>query len=665
MSSAGEATARPDGGALEESWIDANQRHLSAALALVRLRLERDQDRPDEAPAIRALRAASAAMPARSALDTISAAFDLTPFETEVLVLCAGVELDSRIAELCAAQSTGAQGHPTFKMALARLPGAHWSALAPAGPLRRFRLIDVGPGHTLTTGPLRIDERILHYLAGIPEMDERLEDHLEVVEAPPELLPSHAALASKLCACWTGTRARRHPSLEIYGPDPHSKREVVAAACARLGLRLYAMTVHALAHAEDGPTLARMLTREATLSQAAILIECEDLGELEGARQVAARRSIERVAAPLVLTRRERGAPLRRGMVAFDMARPTKGEQLALYRSELEAEGARRDPETQLWINRVVAQFDLGPSAIRASCSAARVIAPEGAGAQGKMLWDACRAQARTGLDHLAQRIDSRVSWDDLAVPPPQRRALEEIVVRVRQRMRVHDDWGFGEKSGRGLGIGVLFAGPSGTGKTMAAEVLANELALDLHRIDLSQVVSKYIGDTEKNLRRVFDAAEQGATVLLFDEADALFGKRTEIKDSHDRYANVEVSYLLQRMEAHRGLAILTTNMRAALDQAFLRRLAFVVEFPFPDEAMRAEIWRRVFPAATPTEGIDWQQLARLNLAGGNIRNVALAAAFLAADADEPVRMKHLLPAAAGEYLKLERSLPPELKGRS
>ena len=191
----------------------------------------------------------------------------------------------------------------------------------------------------------------------------------------------------------------------------------------------------------------------------------------------------------------------------------------------------------------------------------------------------------------------------------------------------------------------------------MAAEVLAGELRLDLYRIDLSSVVSKYIGETEKNLRRVFDAAELGGAILLFDEADALFGKRSEVKDSHDRYANIEVSYLLQRMEEYRGLAILTTNIKSALDTAFLRRIRFVVQFPFPDAAQRAEIWRRIFPSGTPTEGIEVAKLSRLNVAGGNIRNVAINAAFLAAAAREPVRMSHLLRAARTEYAKLEKPL--------
>ena len=273
------------------------------------------------------------------------------------------------------------------------------------------------------------------------------------------------------------------------------------------------------------------------------------------------------------------------------------------------------------------------------------------------LLWEICRRQARPRLDELAQRIEPAATWEDLVLPEAQRQTLREITIHVRHRTTVYETWGFSEKGTRGLGISALFAGASGTGKTMAAEVLAHTLRLDLYRIDLSQVVSKYIGETEKNLRKVFDAAEGGAAILLFDEADALFGKRSEVKDSHDRYANVEVSYLLQRMEAYRGLAILTTNMKAALDAAFLRRIRFVVQFPFPDQAQRAEIWRRIFPQAVPTEGLDWERLARLNVAGGHIRNIAMNATFLAADAGEAVTMRHLLQAARGEYAKLEKPL--------
>ncbi|TFH47378.1 MAG: ATP-binding protein, partial [ANME-2 cluster archaeon] len=309
----------------------------------------------------------------------------------------------------------------------------------------------------------------------------------------------------------------------------------------------------------------------------------------------------------------------------------------------------------------LVTQFNLSANAIRStSAEVLGRISPEDEHQENDLediMWDICRVHVRQFMDDLAQRIDPVATWDDLVLPEVQRQILRQISVHLRQRARVYDQWGFAAKSSNGLGISALFAGSSGTGKTMAAEVLANELQLDLYRIDLSQVVSKYIGETEKNLRKVFDAAEKGGTILLFDEADALFGKRSEVRDSHDRYANIEVSYLLQRMEAYRGLAILTTNMKDAIDPAFLRRIRFIVQFPFPDVRQRIEIWEHIFPVDTPTEGLDMQKLAQLNVAGGNIRNIAIYAAFLAAEAGESVQMTHLMQAARAEYVKLERPL--------
>jgi SpoVK/Ycf46/Vps4 family AAA+-type ATPase len=260
-------------------------------------------------------------------------------------------------------------------------------------------------------------------------------------------------------------------------------------------------------------------------------------------------------------------------------------------------------------------------------------------------------------LGSLAQRLDPVYKWDDIVVSEDLMRQLREIADQVATRAEVYGRWGFGARLPRGRGISALFSGPSGTGKTMAAEILANELQLDLFRIDLAGVVSKYIGETEKNLRNVFDAAEESGAILFFDEADALFGKRTEVRDSHDRYANIEVNYLLQRMEDYRGLAVLCTNRRSALDRAFLRRLRFLVEFPFPDGEKRRLIWSKVFPAQTPVSGLDLDELARLEITGGNIRNIALNAAFLAAREQTSVQMPHLLRAARREYAKIDKLL--------
>ncbi len=260
-------------------------------------------------------------------------------------------------------------------------------------------------------------------------------------------------------------------------------------------------------------------------------------------------------------------------------------------------------------------------------------------------------------LERLTRRIDAKARWDDLVLPPEQIALLNEIVDRVACRNRVYEDWGFREKTNLGLGVNVLFAGESGTGKTMAAEVIANALELDLFSIDLSAVVSKYIGETEKNLRRLFKAAESSDVILFFDEADALFGKRSEVKDSHDRYANIEINYLLRRMESYPGLAILATNLNASLDTASVRRLRFIVDFPFPGRASRGEIWQRVFPPKTPVDkDLDYQRLAELELTGGSIHNVALDAAFAAAQQDSPVTTGLILTSARIESERLKRS---------
>jgi SpoVK/Ycf46/Vps4 family AAA+-type ATPase len=337
-----------------------------------------------------------------------------------------------------------------------------------------------------------------------------------------------------------------------------------------------------------------------------------------------------------------------------EVRRPTVDEQLGLWNHALGPLASDLFAE----LAALVAQFPLDVDEIeRAGRAVVADESPRAGETLAARLWRTCRAQARQPLHRLAQHIESSAEWRDLVLPDDSLRALREIATHVRQRAKVYGAWGFAARGPRGLGLSALFAGPSGTGKTLAAEVIARELNFDLFRIDLSQVVSKYIGETEKNLSAVFDAAEQAGAILLFDEADALFGKRSEVKDSHDRYANIEVSYLLQRMEAYRGLAILTTNQRAALDTAFSRRLRFVVSFPFPDADLRERIWERIFPAHTPTVGLDFAKLARLGVAGGNIRNIALNAAFLAADANEAVHMKHLLVAARGECVKIEKSL--------
>jgi hypothetical protein len=278
-------------------------------------------------------------------------------------------------------------------------------------------------------------------------------------------------------------------------------------------------------------------------------------------------------------------------------------------------------------------QFDLDPVALSRLCGSTEDgPAGESAAERRSRLWAGCLAATRPRLELLAQRLEIRARREDLVLPADLTEQLDRIRDQVRHRTVVYEDWGVARQTSRGLGITALFAGESGTGKTTTAEVLAAELGLDLYRIDLSAVVSKYIGETEKNLRRLFDAAERGGAILFFDEADALFGRRSEVRDSHDRYANIEVNYLLQRMEAYRGLAILATNQQGALDQAFSRRLRFVLEFPFPGPADREAIWRRAFAPGVATD-LDHARLAGLGMTGGTIHNIAVNATFAAAAA--------------------------------
>ncbi len=614
----------------EDAWREANQRHLAAALAEVRELLQGNPPAPETEPEPGAM----------TTLDALTAMFELSPFERRVLLLCAGVELDP------------SWPHPAhFGLALAAFPDAHWSALAPTSALRRWRLIEVGTGDSLSASPLRIDERILHYLLGVPCVDERLQGIVTPASPPMELAPSQRAVAERLARLWAqAERAADCPVVQLGGDDLAGRSAVAAAACARLGLQLWRMDAADIPTAgAERETLARLWERESILVQAALLVEAE------GAETRALAPFVERIQGAVLVSG---GEPLRsrvRSLVAMEVDRPGAAEQAALWREALGAVGQGLNGE----VDRVASQFRLSPAAIREAGSEVlqKLAGKETVRDLSTLLWDSGRAQARPRLADLAQRVETLATWEDLVLPEPQLETLRAIVAHVRRRALVYDGWGFARKSARGLGIGALFSGASGTGKTLAAEVLANELRLDLHRIDLALMVSKYIGETEKNLKRVFDAAEEGGAILLFDEADALFGKRSEVKDSHDRYANIEVSYLLQRVESYRGLVILTTNLQGTIDTAFLRRLRFIVQFPFPDAEQRAEIWRRVFPSDTPTEGLDMDRLSRLSLSGGNIRNLALNAAFLAADAGERVGMRHLLRAAHGEYAKLEKPI--------
>ncbi len=685
-------------------WEHLNQQYLLAAIAQVTWQVAqqlpnfglnqpfepvRQNDQPDPLPAIAPM----------AAIEQLCRVFALSDFERAIVLLGMGMELNgslpnllsrfrepNRHPELPDNASTDISSSLTFSFALSHMPGAHWNAITPESPLRRWQLLEMGTATTLIHSPLRLNERIIHFLLGDEQLDPQLVGVVTVLDTTHlvPLPPSQQQIVNEVNGLLRSptTSSGLQPVIQLCGYDSATKRTIASTACAELGLSLVNLAADSLpSDFTQLKSLQTLWEREAMLRGGVLLLDCDGLPDVtENAAPSpvlgAIARLMESCQPPLIVLSRDRRPIRQRPIFNFDIIQPTATEQRHLWTHSLELahrNGSAHQPLALHTheIDKLVSHFSLSPLTIQTICTqslhgkshpaspAETTVNP-----LPQRLWTACLSHARPRLEELAQPIRTQVDWQDLILPEKEKQTLRTIAAQVKQRVKVYEQWGFGLRSDRGLGISALFAGASGTGKTLAAEVLANELHLDLYRIDLSSVVSKYIGETEKNLRRIFDAAEQGGSILLFDEADALFGKRSEVKDSHDRYANMEVAYLLQRMEAYRGLAILTTNLKNSLDQAFLRRLRFVVQFPFPDASQRAEIWQRVFPSQTPIANLSYTKLARLNVAGGNIRNIALNAAFLAAEEDGAIEMAHILQAAQSEYIKLERPLTEtEIKG--
>ncbi len=684
-----------------ERWQEGNDRFLEAALAWLRPRLEslapsapagRQTPSPTPAPSAPAarwtfFRSSSTPIPpaapgapegeaetsladrieaARAAMESAAEITDgpppallllaerlgLSVFEREVLLLAAALELDPQAARLCAlAQGDPARPYPTFSLAFSLFDEPLWEALSPERPLRRWRLLEINqPGaQPLTTSALRADERVVNYLKGLNELDDRLAPLLNPLPAgEPQLAPSQQRVAESLLGRLSqAVEAGRNPLVQLLGVDGASKQQVARQVAAALGLHLYRLPAVLLPR--DGSEielLARLWQRESLLLPIALYLEAGETPEGGDGPAGSLQRFLSRAQGLIFL---DTPTPLRAAgpaSLVFEVSRPTPAEQREAW---LAAVG---EEEADL-AGRLAAQFDLAlPTLTGLAADAGAEAEPE---IRAQTLWSACRAATRPRLENLAQRLEPKAGWEDLVLPAPELSLLRQVAEQVGRRSRVYEDWGFRQRMSRGLGISALFAGDSGTGKTMAAEVIARELDLDLYRIDLSAVVSKYIGETEKNLRRLFDTAEEGGAILFFDEADALFGKRSEVKDSHDRYANIEINYLLQRMESYSGLAVLATNQRSALDTAFLRRIRFILSFPFPSPAQRRAIWQRAFPPETPRAELDWERLARFNLTGGNIHSIAVNSAFLAAAAGTPVTMPLVLEATKNEIKKLEK----------
>ena len=619
------------------------------------------------------------------ALPRLSRIFHLGPFEERCILLCLAQEVDRKYEKLYAwLQDDVTRRRPTVGLVLELLCATREEALAaraafePQATLVKARLLQVdanGGFLPLPSRPLKLEDRIASFLLGGESVAPAVQDFAERVlpGAEPERRLAAEDLRRRLGELLRERLGGPEPGslvLHLRGPWGTEKSALVRAVCADLGLPLVVGDLERmLADSRPLDETAWLLAREAVLQPAALALRGFDrlFGEGQAAPDRDRLRSLlEPVQALSRLTflLGERpwspaGVLELDGFLALEMPVPEGAAARGLWEERLAGLPLAAAVDAGAFASR----FRLTPGQIREAVAQAGNLARWRAPGDGAVceadLAAACRAQAGLGLSKVARKVEPGYGWEDLVLPPDQLEQLREICARATHRHVVFGDWGFGRRLSLGKGLNALFSGPPGTGKTMAAEVVARELGLDLYKIDLSQVVSKYIGETEKNLDRVFAAAESSNAILFFDEADALFGKRSEVRDSHDRYANVEVSYLLQKMEEYEGIAILASNLRQHLDQAFLRRLGFTVHFPFPDEGSRRRIWEGAWPAETPLDGdLDFAALAReYRLAGGNIRNIVVAAAFLAASGGGPVRQSHLLRATRREYQKMGKTL--------
>jgi hypothetical protein len=612
-----------------------------------------------------------------SALSRLCRQFRLSPLEQDILVLCAGMEIDAGFADLCVAASDASDNGPfngisaQFILSCLNSNIAHneiASLLGSNSPLFQWDLLQRYDG-LRSQSVLKIDSWTLEYLMGVECTPLAYKGNLSPIPIKKELraIPtSYNETADKLLKLWS--RHSANQTVQICGSDTEAKQQIAALACIKYGWSLHSIRLDALT---IDPTAQRNWLiwwhRYALLSNCILLVDYGDPARLDLRQKTLIADLRKLLTTPLILSGEERLSDP--SLPAIDTVSLSPDEQRIIWNELL---GSAKPKAVENYINTLVLQFNLNASAIHAIANrVVETIRAEGCNRPPEvnaLLWQYCRTQARTSLEGLVERIEPKTTWDELVLNEEATLVLRQIIATARNRSKVYSKWGMGGKSRRGLGITTMFFGPPGTGKTTAAELIARELGLDLYRVDLSQVSDKYIGETEKKLKKVFDEAEVSGAQLLFDEADSLIGKRSDVKDSKDRYANQSVSYLLQRMEAYSGLAILTTNLPNSIDSAFMRRIRFSVRFEYPTIEQRYEIWKRMFTEDAPLREVSFQRLAQLNVPGAIIRNIALGAAFLAAEEGEqlggpedvPIQMRHLLQAARTECMKQGRPITDE-----
>jgi len=617
-------------------------------------------------------------------LPVLARLFNLTPFDMQTVIICLAPELERKYDKLYVyLQDDITRKKPSAELVLDLLSYTEeerWkarSALSEHGPLFRWGLLQATDDPQSPSGSsglgrlLKIDQRILNYLLGDNVPDGRLHDLAVLLRpsTPIERVLVDPMIKERLLnltdSFFTGKKSgKKRLVLYLHGPYGAGKHDLALGICEELGsLMLYLDFELLLAKGRDFEKLLRLAFREGALLQAALYIHNADVMQGEDGKAKGLQKTLENVSAEhgwLTFIAGEKPWSHKgafKGSVFHAVRLPVPDVPLREEAWKKTMEGSVTK-STLKWSGKLAEQFRLTPGQIE---DAFESIKNRRAMSRGKKkitikdYYAACRHQSNQNLSKLATKVEPCYGWKDIVLPEARLAHLDEICQQVKHRYKVFGEWGFDKKLSHGKGLSVLFHGPPGTGKTMAAGVIANALDLDIYKIDLSVVVSKYIGETEKNLGKIFHEAETSNAVLFFDEADALFGKRTEVSDAHDRYANIETSYLLQKMEEYEGVVILATNMRRNMDEAFIRRIRSIVEFPFPDQESRIRIWKTHFPSEAPlADGIDYRYLSKeFQISGGNIKNIILNAAFLAADGSEKIGMEHIMHGVKREFEKI------------
>ncbi|AFY37914.1 AAA ATPase central domain protein [[Leptolyngbya] sp. PCC 7376] len=608
----------------------------------------------------------------------LAAALQLTEFELDVIALAIAPELDSSYGEVYAhLQKDSLSEHPTIDLALKLLCDTAGdrlekrSAFASGSPLIVQQIIQLLPPlnrvkPSLISHFVVLDQQLIRLLLQQPGLDNRLQNSCVLEQPIPAT--STSPLQQKLCKFAAAHQQENQP-LRLYLKGKYSAIQLDTAAAIASSLQQSFLGVNLksfLTATEQNLSLIPILLREAWFQNAILFVEQADL-LWQSDHQCFYEKFVAAIA-------RHQGTVIFAGtkpwqpsptenldIITIPLDPPNNDQRLTTWQTSLAQNAIKLD---NFQLQQLSQRYVLTPAQINNAVAIAQktfqwqqlsVSNPD----IFQELCSAARLQSGHSLITLAKKIEPQYSWDDVVLPSEILAQLQGICKEAEYRYVVHEQWGFADKLSLGKGLNVLFAGSPGTGKTMTAEAIANHLQLDLYKIDLSQIISKYIGETEKNLSKIFTAAADSNAILLFDEADALFGKRSEVQDAHDRYANIEVGFLLQQMEEYEGITILTTNLRSNMDPAFERRLRFIVEFPKPDVGDRQRIWQQIFPQDAPVaQNIDWDFLAKqFELTGANIKNVALTAAFYAADNKTEITMSAIIFALKREYQKMGQIL--------